>query len=897
MKSPHGPHSRFDIDKAIAAWRRPFRYNRTFRDADVDELERHIRDEVTHRMLLGYTEEEAFTEALREMGGLIEAAPEYQKVYWTKLKHHGALGREIRWRGAMLVNYVKLTYRNLLKNKTASVINIVGLSIAIACSLVVYLFVQHHLSMDAFHEHAETTFLVGNVVERNGTQRISDRAPTPLGPALATDFPQIERAVRLESSGQATIRHEQDVFSETIWFADSGFFDLFTFPLASGDPLALANEDALYLSAEAAERYFGQAPAVGQQLTITFNQAYPRTFTVRGVAEPFPDNASFRFNMLVPFGVSEDVGGDAGDDWRSNTLATFIQVHHPSDVSLIAGQMERYRHQQNAANESWPISMFRFTNLSDVSANAHLASTSIAEGTSPTTLLVLPLLALFLLALSSFNYMNIAISQATRRLKEIGIRKVMGGHKSQLVTQFLSEHILLCLLALVIGTLVAHAFLLPAFNVLAEDTAPLTLSFMENLGLWGFIAALLMVTGFAAGAYPAFYIASFNPVTIFRGTQQTRRNRRWFTQSLLTVQFMIAFITMAAGLVFYHNAAYQAERDWGYDEEQTLVVRLSQDGQYPILADALSQNPNVLRIGGSLHHIRPRGSGPGGTFELPGRQAEARRYDVNHSYLETMGLRLKTGRLFDPAQATDATEGLIVNEAFASALGFSATDVLGQRFPWDAQTSYTVIGVVEDFHEFDFAAPIQPAIFRIVDADRFENVVIRVQAGTGAQTETAVAALWSQLFPGEVYETFFQDTVFDAFYRENQHITTIFAFAAAMALLISCMGLFGLASQNITRRMKEISIRKVLGASIPHITHTVNRHFLMLLVMAALTALPISYVLVDTLLTSMYAYRIPLSATPFLIAFGIVLLTALLTIVSHTRKINTSQPADVLRNA
>lgn len=898
MTTPHNRPSRFDLEKAIAAWRRPFLYNRAFQKADVDELERHIRDEVAHRMVLGCTEEEAFTQALREMGGLVEAEPEYQKIYWTKLKQHGALGRELRWRGAMLANYVKLTYRNLLKQKAASLINIVGLSLALACSLVVYLFVQHHLSMDAFHEQADTIFLVGNVVDRNGKERISDRAPMPLGPVLEANFPQVERAVRIESGGEAVVRHQGEVFSERVWFADPGFFDLFTFPLATGDPSAIADEDAIFLSASAATRYFGQAPAVGQQLTLTFNQEYVRTFTVRGVAEPFPEHASFTFNLLVNFGIGQDVGGDAVDDWRSNTLATFIQLRDPADVVALSEQMEPYRQLQNAANEVWPISAFRFTNLRDVSRKAHLASTSIAQGTNPATLLVLPLLAVLLLVLSSFNYMNIAISQATGRLKEIGIRKVMGSHKSQVVTQFLSEHMLLCLGALGLAILATHAFLLPAFNALFDQAAPLRLSLADNLGLLGFLVALLLLTGVAAGSYPALYMASFNPVIIFRGPQHPRSQRGWFTQSLLVLQFMIAFLTMAAGLVFYTNARYQAERDWGYAKEQMLVIRLSQEGQYPLLADALRQHPTVVDVGGSIHHVMPRGSGPGGTFERPGgHQAEARRYDVSHTYLRTMGLRLKAGRLFDPSQATDATEALVINEAFAQALGLSATEALGERFPWDEHTTYTVIGVVDDFHEQDFSGPIQPSIFRIVEAGRLGHAVVRIQPGTSVQTEAAVAHIWAELFPDEPYEVFFQDTVFDAFYRENRRMTQIFAFGAGAALLISCLGLFGLTAQNITRRMKEISIRKVLGASVPHITQTVNQRFLVLLAIAALVALPLSYHLLDALLASMYSYRISLEAWPFLLAFAIVFLTAFLTIIAHTRKVSTAQPADILRNA
>jgi putative ABC transport system permease protein len=653
----------------------------------------------------------------------------------------------------------------------------------------------------------------------------------------------------------------------------------------------------VFLSAEAAERHFGDEPAIGEVLTITFGDDVPRPYVVRGVAESFPANASFTFELLLNFAVGEAVGGDPSDSWRSNALATFIQLKEGSDLSAVKSSMEPYRAAQNAANDVWPVKSFHFTNLLEVSREAHLASVSISRGTDPANLFLFPLVAILLLALACFNYVNIALGQADRRLKEIGLRKAMGGRKGQLVVQFIGENFLLCLSALAVGIVLAQYLLLPGFNALFVDAEPLRLSLMSSPGVWLYLAAVLCITGLVAGAFPAFYLASLAPAAIFRDSNGGLGGRRWIGNGLLAVQFALAFITMAGGLVFLSNAEYQADRDWGYEKDDALVVQLARAGQFSILAADLSQHADITSIGGSLHHIMPRGSGPGGTLELPSGQVDARRYDVNHEYLETMGIRLRAGRFFDRNHATDATQAIIVNEEMARGLNLSAQELLGRQFPWTEEITYTVVGVVEDFHSDDFSTSIQASLFRIGAPDDFQHLVIQVNPGAILRVKEIVASSWARLFPGEVYTIFHQNEVFGGFFRYNRNLTMVFTFGALMALLISCMGLFGLASQNVARRTKEISIRMVLGATFPQVAGVINRSFLQLLIAAALISLPASYFLLESLLGSMYTYHITLQATPFLLSALIVFATASLTVLTQLRKLAVARPAVALRNA
>lgn len=791
----------------------------------------------------------------------------------------------------MFRNYFKIAYRNLLKSKVASVINLIGLSIAIGCSITSYLFIEMRYSMDAFHEHADRIFIAENVIDRDGSRQLWADSPMPLGPAMAADFPQIERAVRVAYGG-GTMRYEDKVFQEGLWFVDEGFFDVLTFPLRYGDPGALADPNALILSAQAAERYFGEENPVGRSVSITFSKDRQATFTVAGVAAPFPENAGISFNLLTRYDRLQDVSDERLDDWSRYTGATFLLLHNPADIADIAAGMDRYKVLQNAASEDWPIAAFEFVPLRKLSLQEE-ARGRISGGPPPAAAISIGLIGLFLLALACLNYMNIAIATAARRLKEIGVRKVVGSSRRQIALQFLTENVLLCLLALTLGVLAARFFLVPGFNALfGEMGMPrLSVALGENLRLWGFLLALLVGTGLASGAYPAFYVSSFKPIAIFKGSQALGGGSL-FMRSFLTFQFVLAFITMITGVILTQNARYQSQRDWGYNQENTLVVPLSDPAHYAMLRDEAAQNPNVLAYAGAPHHVgRSRGYS---VVDIQGQKLESVRFDVGHDYLETIGVRLKAGRLFERAHGGDAAGSILVNELFVRNAGWD--DPIGQQVRFDS-TTFTVAGVVEDFHYANFFQEIQPALFRLKpDEAAYRFLVLRVAPGAGIETGAAMEAAWKRLVPDAPYEGVFQDTVFDRFYRDSANISKVFSFTALMALLISCMGLFGLASQNIARRMREISIRKVLGATVVGVTSLVNRKFVVLMAVAAVVATPASYFLAGAFLDGVFEYRTPIGPLPFFIAYALVFATAVLTMSTQLYRVATANPARELRN-
>ena len=882
----------FDLEKALASWRRQFAYTRTVSPADLDEMERHLRDQIADLVAAGKTPKAAFREAVAEMGGLVDAESEFGKVYWQKVRHQRTVLRELGARWAMLRNYVKLAYRTLLRNKAPSAINIVGLSIALACCVVVYIFLAAWHSMDSYHENGDRIFLAQHDVEREYQVETWGRMPMPLGPAMANDFPQVERTVRVNWN-QATVQHGDQALDELIMFVDGDFFEMLTFPLKYGSPDALADPNAVILSDRIARKYFGDSNPVGETLTLTFGRQYREVVTVGGVTEAFPSNTGFRFGFLMGFDRQRDLGLADLNDWSVMTSGLFVEVKEPEDIETITAQMDRYVAVQNAANTDWPIRSFAFDNFADPAPDAYLVRGRIAESAHPALSIMFIATALFMLALSCFNYINIALGSAAQRLKEIGMRKVIGGNKQQLVLQFMTENILLCLFALALGIVLAKVFLIPLFNSIFVFFQ-LDLTFADNLGLWAFLVGLLLFVGVASGAYPALYVASFQPITIFRGRQKLADNA-WFTKAFLTFQFVLAFITVILSVVLTMNSRYAIQQDWGYNPAHTLIVELQEQSRYTLLRDALAQHPDIVSLAGTVNHIG-RSSSEAVQQNPDGGTQTVMRYYVGPHYLQTMGLRLQAGRFFDAALASDATEAVVVNERFVQAQGW--TEALGQSVRLDS-TLYTVIGVVEDFTYFFLIEP-QPAAFLASNGPSYNYLALHLRDDAGDEVKAFVEATWARLFPEAVLTQFYQKTVFDESYRQYNNVVRAFSYIAALALLIACMGLFGLASQNIARRMKEVSIRKVVGASVSHLAFLVNRGFLGQLALAATLATALCVIGLSVLMSVVRAHvplaHMPLTPVPFTLAYVLVFATAALAVGAQIYKLIDANPADVLRS-
>ena len=787
----------------------------------------------------------------------------------------------------MIKNFIKTAFRNLAKNKLISFINIFGLSMALGVGLVVYVFMDFAYGQDEFHENKESIFLLHNVVARDGVEEVWGDSPAPIGEMIKTDLPQVKAVARVESRN-VVVKYEDKVFNEYVRFVDPSFLEMFTFPTALGRKEALRDPSQVVISKLLAEKYFGERNPIGEQIVIIANDK-KESFTIGGVAAPFPKNASFHFDMLLGFEKKLSIYDDEGpNDWTKFIDATFVQLNNPKDIDQVRTQVNKYIALQNAADENWPAKAYIFEPLTTLSQNSHKIRGDISGGNDPAGSIVLITIGTFMMLLACFNYINIAISSAAKRLKEIGIRKVVGGTRRQLVFQFIGENLVTCFFALLLGGVWARAIIAPWFN--SQFSIGLELNFYQEPKAWGFLIIVLLITGIGSGAYPALYISSFKPVNILRGRQKFGK-KNTFTRLFLTFQFILSIITIVFGVAFIQNGKYQQDRDWGYDQAQTLVVPVDNEKTYEALKNELLQHPNITGLAGSVNHVGR--SARLAVIDVSGQKHEIRQFNVGYNYLETLDLRLQKGRFFDEALLSDLDESAVINQAFADNMGWE--DPVGQSFDLDSLT-YNVVGVVADFHYYNFDSEIEPTFFRMAKEDEFKYLSLRAKGGSISSTEAYVETLWKKHVPDMPYTGFFQDEVFDQYFHQLEGHGKIMGFTAILATILSCMGLFGLVSLNVAARMKEFSIRKVLGAGLAAIFNGINRQYMLLLIMASLLGLPISYWLLDLFFEEVYTYHMPLTLVPLIISAICLFGVALITVSSQIYKVMVANPVEALRN-
>lgn len=873
----------FDLDKALAAWRRTLETNRSFTADDIQELERHLRDEIHALMVRGQSEEQAYQHAISHFGtyGNVEAA--YQDVYWAKARRQGGVLQAVGVRAQMWKTYFKLAYRNLFKDKLSAGINILGFATAISCCILVFVYLHQQSDLDTFHEGVERIFQVQQNLETPTSDKLRlGPTPMPLGPLLDADFPQVELVSRAQRS-QATVRVDDSMFDERITFVDPSFLHLFTFPLLYGDKNALSHPQNIVLSQAVAEKYFGRADVVGETVQLSFNEDASREFIIGGVAKPFPNNRAFAFHVLVPF-VQQDALNLANlNDWTTTTGATFIRVRSTDNLPGLASQLAPYIQVRqmalDAAQETAPAtSSFAFEHLPDIGKNEEVVIQAFMGGSGLAEIILMVVLALIILLLSSTNYINIALVSAGRRIKEIGIRKVVGGTRRQLVMQFLIENVVLCFLALLGGVALAHYILLPGFNDLFPPHAPIfEMDLLGNWAIWLFLSLLLLFVALLSGAYPALYIARFEPVVIFQGKQNFGGRSR-FIRGLLIFQLAFTFIALVLPIADAQHQKKLANRDWGYDAEDLVIAPIHNKTTYTVLHNAMAQLPDVQSVSGARYHIGARQGTA--TVRVDGTEHRVLFYDVGENYVETMGLRLQTGRLLQTATESS----ILVNEDFVAQMGW--VDAIGQEVVIGNQT-YAVVGVVENFLRRRWA-DAEPHYLRLTSSEAFRYLVVKTRPGATGRVARTLEDQWTTLNPGIDYMGFYQADVF-----ENND-TDPFAFIGFLTLLLSCIGNLGLVALHVTRRRKEVSIRKVMGASSISIIRLVLTSFIKQTLIAFIVAIPLAYLMLRSLMEERVA-SFDMTIVPFAITAALMLGTIFLTLSTQLFKAASTNPVENLR--
>lgn len=787
----------------------------------------------------------------------------------------------------MLTNYFKVSLRGLLKNPVNSFINIFGLAIAIGVCIFAYAFTRWTLDTDQFHENKNEVYLVTFFAKRDGTPQQYGLTPRPIGEMLRKDFPNIRRVCRVEDRN-VIVKHDDNVFHEKIRFTDPEFLEMLTFPLKWGSAESLRDVNSIILSEKMSRKYFGDDNPVGRDMLVKFSETNGKAFKVAGVAREFPEAHTIEFNFLVNFEnlrVAEP--GYNFEDWQSFVNATLVQVENPADLAFLAKGMERYRLIQNAAvSDDWAITSFALEQL----ATLHRHSSAIRDDISMSTdgryqsIVFISIIAMFMMALSCFNYINIAIVSAAKRLKEIGIRKTIGATRGVLIFQFLAENVLITFFALIAGLLLATFVFIPWI----ESVAQLNLGFtLDDRNLWIYLPAILLVTGIASGIYPAFYISRFQVSGILKGAVKFGRNNP-LTKLFLGIQLVLACILVTTGVMFKQNTDYMTKQSWGYAQEGALYVSLPDGAAFEKLNALLDREAAVVSISGSTHHLGR--SNARTVLRFPGHQFEVDELSVDARYHTTMGLELTEGRFFREHHESDR-HTIVVNESFAATLGNAA---VGQVLRIDS-IQYEIIGVTKDFHSYSFFKKVNPTIFRLADKQAYRYLSVRVQPGTERDMSKVLQARWAELYPEIPFDGGFQEDVWGSYFIQLQTHARVWRAFGMLAVVLASLGLYGLVTLNVAGRVKEFSIRKILGAGLRSIAANISNQYLVLFAVALLLGSPVSYFLNKLLFDTIYWYHMPITYSGVAIAIAILVLVLILTVSTQIRKVLRENPVTGLK--
>ena len=741
----------------------------------------------------------------------------------------------------MIRNYLLITFRSLLQNKVFVMINMLGMGIAIACCITAWLNWDFSNNFDKNHAQSESIYRIQAYYDDKGKQNRHAIVPTPIGAIVKENFTDVDKVVRYTTSN-SDIRIGDEVFNTAVAYADPEFFNLFTFKLTDGSFDAFKDESQVYISSDLALKYFNTTQATGRQITQITNGEL-KEFNVGGVFETQPLNSSFAFEAMMRF--QDD------DNWK-NSSTVFLQVNDPSRLPAITTQLQSFIDPQNKALPDFKFSQYYLQNFKTLAASFHgdtwLSGEQLRWGFPPSAVAGPAVMAVFLLLLACFNFTNISVAMSGKRLKEIGIRKTMGGVRIQLIIQFLGESVVLCFMALLTGLLLAE-FLVPAYNSLWPGIK-LTLSYTDNLVFFGFLSVLLLVTALIAGMYPAFYITSFKPVTILKGKMKFG-GTNWFTRTLLTFQFAISLLCMICGVAFIRNASYQRDYDIGYAKDGIITVNIANRQEFESYKRLLIFNRDIQFVAGSKDHVSDKFYNSAlkfGTTEL-----KAETVDIGDNYLAAMGISIIEGRGFERDSESDKRESVLVSEEFVSQMGIKGSAV-GKRLLWGDSVQLFIVGVTKNILTAGFWKPVAPVMLRYIGPEKYTQMVVSTAPGSLFSVNDFMKDEWKKISPNTLYSGNYVDGNLRTTAMINKNSVSMFGFLGVVAAVLSATGLFALLSLNILRRMKEIGVRKILGASSQNIAKVINREFIIIMSVASLLGGGLGFMAGNTAMDAIWEY-------------------------------------------
>ncbi len=895
----------FDLEKEIKNWKRSLLKQDVLEDGLLAEIESHLRDAYDEGRSAGLDDAAAFRAAVEQVGSAERIASEQRKNRELGLNRRSPL-RPGRFMPALVWNYIKSALRSVRRAKGLTVINIAGLSVGLAAFALILLFVQYEMRYEKHHRNAGRIHRL--IIEQNLGDRVfrSSNCPVPLAEAALRDIPEVEDFVRFFRRGRIIVaRGDRRFVEEGFNFCDPAALRIFTFPLVKGSPKdALAANSSVVITEALARKYFDQEDPIGRTLSLDFGAKVD--LTVTGVMADPPSTTDFAPQILCPLELLRAVRPDSDsffNDWLSNQIRAYILVREGQDAAALEKKVTAVLRPHVAAAD------IRSVVLLESLAKAHLGSLAAQGGEAgrSRTLVIFLLCGLLVLATACINFMNLATARSADRGKEVGLRKVVGASRLQLVRQFLGESLACAGISLVIA-LVIVLLALPLLNALTGQFVT-----AADLGRSGAIPILLgvaVLTGLVSGSYPALYLSRLEPVRVLKSRRGDRGGKGTPLRTVLAVaQFTISIILIISALIFGRQLRFIQDKPLGFEKDRILVLPTSSG---PVVRDAgplkaaLLQDPRIAAVSGSEQ--LPSGIGMYNNVTWEGAAADEKIElmfnRIDYDFLKTYGIKLVAGRNFSPefpgdaAPGTDpqSARGILLNEEAVRRMGW--TEPLGRQVIedyGDGRTYMKVVGVVKDFHYESLRSAIHPMNFFLsTRGNRY--IAVKIVGNDLRGAVGFIESTWKRLYPDLPLQSYFLDTVFDRYYQSEKRARELFGVLSLLAIFIACLGLFGLAAHAAEQRTKEIGIRKTLGATTMGIVRLLSWEFVRWVLVANLLAWPVAYAFLKSWLQG-FAYRIDLPTQwPWFVGAAVLsLVVAWLTVLSQAVRAGTANPVKSLR--
>ena len=801
----------------------------------------------------------------------------------------------------MILNYLKQTWRSLVKNKTYSILNIVGLSAGLICFAFIAVWVTDELSYDKFNKNYDRIVRVTGIAKTESGVSESAVSSAPMAKALKDDYAEVENTVRFDMRGEIVRLKDKQLLEDAILVTDPSFFDVFSFHLTRGDVSTALNEPySIVLTKTAAKKYFGDADPMGQVLTINMydSAGLGAQYKVTGIMPDAPKNSHFTFNMLASFKTAEVANPDilTVDGWGDASFYTYLLLKKGVDHKKFSQKISQfYGKYIGERYDVWKsIYFYKLQPLADIHLKSQLEYEIAATG-SITNVYIFSTIGFLILLLAGINYMNLATARSVSRVKEVGVRKVVGALRRQLTMQYLMEAVITAFIALIISLLACYLLQPLFFQLTGKNFSP-----FESPFLIIFLTVVTILLGVLSGLYPAFIISGFKPASVLKGSFKSGTKGVFLRRSLLVSQFMITIILVSSIIVINSQMSYIKHKDLGYDKEALLFLRVNGNTEvingFNAFKNDLASSPLISGITTSNSLlIAGLGSGGSKTVDINGNplQVNTSRLRVDADYMKVHGIRLLAGNDFTASAAGDTIRQIILNEQAVKRFGWKdPAAAIGKPFEMGNQKGI-VRGVVNDFHFNSLQQAIEPlAIYPI--GDRFSRITVKADIKKVDQSISFIEKTWKKHFPSALFDYDFMDEQIGEQYAAEKKFAKIFLYFSVLSLVIACLGLYGLTAYSASQKVKEIGVRKVLGATVNNLAIMLSRDFLKLILVAFIIAVPIAWYMMNNWLTD-FAYRTDISWWMFGAAGLLVLMIAIITVSFQVIKAAFANPIQSLR--